>query len=155
MRFKVIRKTFVHNTLFDIGEEVEINDEDLVVDEDGEVRFDKYPALTPMDKKAAKQAVAAKQKAHAEKAQTDAGLLVDPPAEDEDEDEGEPDGELGEAEKEQAILDALDVLDPEVDAHWTKAGKPDVTAIEEIVGFDVQRKDIDAIAKDFTRPQSE
>jgi len=55
-------------------------------------------------------------------------------------------------EKAEAIKAAVSSLDKAVDAHWTKAGLPDVMAVKEIVGFDVTRKDIEAVASGFLRP---
>lgn len=62
------------------------------------------------------------------------------------------DAVLTDAQKEGAIKDALSSLDKSVDAHWTQAGLPDVSAVKKIVGFDVTRKEIEAVAPDFLRP---
>ena len=59
---------------------------------------------------------------------------------------------LTDEQKAEAIKAAVSSLDKAVDAHWTKAGLPDVMAVKEIVGFDVTRKDIEAVASGFLRP---
>lgn len=151
MRFKVVRKTYIQDTLYDVGAEIELDEDELVKDEKGKIRFEKYPALVPMDKKAAKEAEKAQIEAHKLKADTDAGrILNDPPAGAENGGE-----ELSEEEKAQAISDALDLLDAENDEQWTAKGLPAVDAVIEIVGFEVTRKEIEAASPEFTRPQSE
>ncbi|WP_163836868.1 hypothetical protein [Spartinivicinus ruber] len=49
------------------------------------------------------------------------------------------------------IVKALSQLDQANDAHWTNAGLPNVKAVEEILGQDITRADINAAAPDFRR----
>jgi hypothetical protein len=52
----------------------------------------------------------------------------------------------------QRILAAVNKLDPENDDHWTQAGLPKLSAVEEAYGkAGVTRKDIIAVAAGFTR----
>ena len=62
------------------------------------------------------------------------------------------DAGLTDEQKEDAIKAALEALDKSVDSHWTQAGLPDVSTVKGIVGFDVSRKEIDAVAPNFLRP---
>lgn len=64
----------------------------------------------------------------------------------------EGDNGLTDEQKAEAIKVAVSSLDKAVDAHWTKAGLPDVNAVKEIVGFDVSRKEIEAVAGGVIRP---
>lgn len=147
MKFKVLQKTYINDTLHDKGEIIEVDEDQLAKDKKGNIDFSKHSSLEPLDKKAAEAAAKAKLDAHIAAADG-----VDP---DEDDEDNEPEAELSDAEKAQAIKDALETLDPDEDAHWTKKGLADVNTVEEILGFDVTRADIEAAAPDFTRPQSE
>lgn len=53
--------------------------------------------------------------------------------------------------KQPTILDALAMLDPEVDDHWTNDGQPLVDAVSAILARPVQRKEIAASAPTFNR----
>ncbi len=53
------------------------------------------------------------------------------------------------------IRAAIEGLDPKNDAHWTKAGLPEVAAVKEALGADVSRAHIDAAAPDAKRPAAE
>jgi hypothetical protein len=46
---------------------------------------------------------------------------------------------------------ALEGLDHSNNEHWTTTGKPAMTAVEEIFGGNVDRKEIEQIAPDFKR----
>jgi len=51
------------------------------------------------------------------------------------------------------LLKAVQSLDPKDDSHWTKDGKPAMTAVEKLYGAaDVTRADVEAVAPGFTRP---
>ncbi|MGI0119692.1 hypothetical protein [Zooshikella sp. RANM57] len=49
------------------------------------------------------------------------------------------------------IVKALSQLDHNNDSHWTNAGLPNVKAVEEILGQDVTRSDINEAAPEFKR----
>lgn len=49
------------------------------------------------------------------------------------------------------IRAAVEGLDPKNDAHWTKAGLPEVAAVKDALGADVNRAQIDAAAPDAKR----
>lgn len=49
------------------------------------------------------------------------------------------------------ITEALDMLDPAIDAHWTKAGLPNLNAVKELCGFPVSRADAESYSPDLTR----
>lgn len=51
------------------------------------------------------------------------------------------------------LREALDSLDPSVDAHWTKKGEPDLNALKELTGAKVSRKDVKELDPDFCRPE--
>lgn len=52
----------------------------------------------------------------------------------------------------QRLLDAVMKLDPENDEHWTKIGKPAMSAVEGFYGSaDITRADIEAAAPGYTR----
>ena len=53
------------------------------------------------------------------------------------------------------IRAAIEGLDPKNDAHWTKAGLPEVAAVKEALGADVNRAQIEAAAPDAKRPEAE
>ncbi len=53
------------------------------------------------------------------------------------------------------IRAAIDGLDPKNDEHWTKAGLPEVAAVKEALGADVNRAQIEAAAPDAKRPAAE
>lgn len=146
MKFEVLSKTYIHDTLFEKGAIINVDESQLARDKKGNIDFSKHSSLKPLEKAAAEAADKAKLKKHIEEAD---GAPADAL-----EDDG-PEGELSDAEKAQAIADALETLDPENDTHWTAKGLPVVEAVEEILGFDVTRKEIEAAAPEFTRPQSE
>lgn len=50
------------------------------------------------------------------------------------------------------IRAAIDGLDPKNDAHWTKAGLPEVAAVKEALGAEVTRAHIEAGAPEAKRP---
>lgn len=51
------------------------------------------------------------------------------------------------------LLKAVHSLDPKDDSHWTKDGKPAMTAVEKLYGAaDVTRADVEAVAPGYTRP---
>lgn len=137
MKFKVLRKSYIHDTLYEVGAIVEIDEAELAKDKKGNVDLSKHTGLKPLGKVKA------------------APAPVEDDEDDETEDDDGPDAELSDAEKAQAITDALDTLNAEDDAHWTKKGLPDVNVVQEILGFDVTRAAIESVAPDFIRPQSE
>lgn len=50
------------------------------------------------------------------------------------------------------ISEALEQLDHTNDDHWTNAGKPDMKAVEALVGdSSIKRKDVESVAPDFKR----
>ncbi len=49
------------------------------------------------------------------------------------------------------ILEALQALDPAKDDHWTGEGRPAMVAVVDLVGQEVTRREVDAVAPDFTR----
>lgn len=51
----------------------------------------------------------------------------------------------------QTLEEALNSLDPEDEAHWTKGGLPNLKVLSELTGTTVTRADIDAIIPDFNR----
>lgn len=53
------------------------------------------------------------------------------------------------------IRAAIDGLDPKNDEHWTKAGLPEVAAVKEALGADVNRAQIEAAVPDAKRPAAE
>lgn len=59
------------------------------------------------------------------------------------------------AKEPEAVKAALELLDGDNDAHWNKRdGKPSVDAMREMTGSaTLTRKEIDAIAPDFVRPE--
>lgn len=59
------------------------------------------------------------------------------------------------AKEPEAVKAALELLDGDNDAHWNKkGGKPSVEAVREMTGSaTLTRKEIDAIAPDFVRPE--
>ena len=64
-----------------------------------------------------------------------------------------PNGDGPPAELNAKLLRAVQSLDPDNDAHWTKDGKPAMTAVEKFYGSaDVTRADVEAVAPGFTRP---
>lgn len=71
---------------------------------------------------------------------------------DDDDDSGKGTGgaELSAEQKEQ-VKSALDLLDHGDKAHWTARGLPNTEAVSALVGFPVERKDINEIAPDFQR----
>lgn len=73
--------------------------------------------------------------------------------EDETDDESATRSKSGVQDLDTRINDAFSALDPANDAHWTKAGKPDVDTVSKLVGATVSRKDIDKVDASFERPQ--
>lgn len=47
------------------------------------------------------------------------------------------------------IAEAVALLDPADDEHWTQTGRPRVSVVENIVGFDIAREELDG----FHRPE--
>lgn len=50
-----------------------------------------------------------------------------------------------------AIVTAAQLLDPSDDAHWTKAGEPDLNVMKEMIGYRVTREEVKAAAPDAVR----
>lgn len=50
-----------------------------------------------------------------------------------------------------SLEDALKRLNPDDDAHWTKAGLPDLNVLKEIMHQPIKRADVEAAAPDFNR----
>lgn len=74
---------------------------------------------------------------------------------DDDDDSGKGTGgaDLSAEQKEQ-VKSALELLDPADKAHWTARGLPNTEAVSALVGFPVERKDLNEIAPDFQRPDA-
>lgn len=54
------------------------------------------------------------------------------------------------------IEEALEMLDPDADDHWTDSQLPRVDALAELIpGLQVSRADIERIAPDFRRPEKD
>lgn len=53
--------------------------------------------------------------------------------------------------REAKIKAALEALEHSNKEHWTSQGKPAMTAVEEIFGGNVDRKELEEIAPDFKR----
>ena len=51
----------------------------------------------------------------------------------------------------QTLHDALLALNPDDDAHWTKAGQPNLNVLKEATGHPVKRAEVVGVAGDFTR----
>ena len=49
------------------------------------------------------------------------------------------------------LIEALQALDPDDDDHWTAEGRPAMAALIDLAGREVTRREVDAIAPDFTR----
>ena len=49
----------------------------------------------------------------------------------------------------QAIIDAIGQLDPDNSQAWTSGGKPDVAALELVLGYDIDAADRDAAWAEF------
>lgn len=57
------------------------------------------------------------------------------------------------AETRELVGIALLELNPADDAHWNKAGQPNVNVLKEATGAKLTRDMVDAIAPDFKRPE--
>lgn len=53
-----------------------------------------------------------------------------------------------------AIKAAVSRLDPEDNEHWTSKGLPSVDAVEDLCGFDLSRRHIEAAVSGFTRKEA-
>lgn len=51
----------------------------------------------------------------------------------------------------ETVADALKALDPANDEHWTARGVPSMSIIEQLMGRDVSRAEVEAVAPDLTR----
>ena len=78
------------------------------------------------------------------------------PTKDEDDEGkgGETPAGLTDVQKEQ-IKEALGLLDHNVKEHWTARGLPNTETVSGLVGFAVERKDLNEIAPDFVRKEPE
>lgn len=52
------------------------------------------------------------------------------------------------------LAEAIGLLDPEVDAHWTSNNLPSLDILSEQVGKKVGRADVDAVAEGYTRAKA-
>ncbi len=78
---------------------------------------------------------------------------VEPPENEPEEDSAQPSGEPSEAPK--TLVDYVYELQGAVDAHWTKAGLPDLNALKEALGRYVTRGEVEAACPDYRRPSQE
>ena len=53
--------------------------------------------------------------------------------------------------RESQIISAVTSLDPTKDEHWTSTGKPRVSAVEELAGFDMKAEEIHSLCPEVTR----
>lgn len=65
--------------------------------------------------------------------------------------DGEKTMKLEDAIKKMNLEDAIESLNPDDDAHWTKAGLPDLNVLKELTGEEIKRKDVDQVAPNYTR----
>lgn len=132
MKFTVLSKSYLFGELLEAGSVYDYPDDKIPRSADGSIQFEKMSQLEPVKKTAVKSA---------EKVDEDGGSddskKVDAPSGDE---------------RAQMIKDTVKSLDKTVDAHWTKAGLPNVETIGNLLGFTVSRKEVDAVAPDFIRP---
>lgn len=52
------------------------------------------------------------------------------------------------------LAEAIGLLDPEDDAHWTSNNLPAIDVLEQLTGAKVSRADVNAVAEDFTRAKA-
>lgn len=130
MQFKVLSLSYLFGELVPAGATYDYPDDKLPRDKDGNILFEKLSQLEPIGKKPAIKA---------------------PENEDDDGEGSDDDSPTGE-ERAQMIKDTVNSLDKTIDAHWTKTGLPNVNTISNLLGFTVDRKEIEAVAPNFTRP---
>lgn len=73
---------------------------------------------------------------------------------DDDDGKGSKDVGLTDTQKEQ-VKSALELLDHDNKEHWTARGLPNTETVSGLVGFAVERKDINEIAPEFVRKEPE
>lgn len=57
--------------------------------------------------------------------------------------------------KKPTLAKAIAMLDPAIDAHWTKTGLPDLNTLSELTGKKLKRADVVKIAAGFERKDAE
>lgn len=130
MKVKVLSKSYLFGELLEAGAIYDFPDDKLPRNADGSIRFEKMSQLEPVGKVSAV-------KATEQDDQGDDDVNVDAPTGDE---------------RAQIIKDTVMGLDKAIDAHWTKTGLPNVDAINSLLGFNVTRKEVDAVVPNFIRP---
>jgi len=68
-------------------------------------------------------------------------------------DETKPSADLSDAPK-PTLAEAIALLDPEVDSHWTSNNLPGLDDLERLTGKKVTRQEVDAIASGYTRAKA-
>lgn len=132
MKFKVLSLSYLFGELVPAGAVYDYPDDKLPRDDKGNVQFEKLSQLEPVGKKPAVKASDEDDDGQG----GDSGHVVVPTGE----------------ERAKMIKDTVDSLDKAVDAHWTKTGLPSVDTINSLLGFNVTRKEVDAVAPDYIRP---
>ena len=67
--------------------------------------------------------------------------------------EAQPEDDEGGFQQDEALVKALNKLDPEDDNHWTKKGKPSLNHLTEALGYKVTRKIVNSLMPHLERPE--
>lgn len=136
MKFKVLSLSYLFGELVPAGAVYDYPDDKLPRDAKGNIQFEKMSQLEPVGKKPVAKPVETDDDTDPNDDGDDNSSVVVPSGE----------------ERAQMIKDTVFGLDKTIDAHWTKTGLPSVDTINNLLGFNVTRKEVDAVAPDYIRP---
>ena len=121
MLFKIIKPTYINESLKEVGETVDYPVENMAKNYDGTVNMAKHSSLEPLEDFPAV-------------AKPDP-IVLTPGTED----------------FSKLIVAAVNGLDQGNDDHWTEAGKPNLKALELSIGFKVTRDQAEAVVPNARR----
>lgn len=132
MLFKILRPTYINESLKEVGETVDYPVEKMAKNPDGSVNMTKHSSLEPLEPfpELARPAPAPLTPGSGGKGVSKADA---------------------DAEFAKALAGAINGLDHANNDHWTEGGKPNLKALEQTLGFKVSREQVDTIAPNARR----
>lgn len=129
MLFKILKPTYINDSLKEVGETIDYPVEKMAKNHDGSVNMAKHSSLEPLEP-------------FPELARPAPAPLTPGSG-----------GKKDQADEEfaKAVAGAVNGLDHDNNDHWTEGGKPNLKALELTLGFKVTREQVDTIVPNARR----